>query len=140
MKTQNVQDYLLAHGIRKTSFRIDLLTLFMESKHSLSFKDIEESVNSTQDRTTIYRAITAFLEKGLIHKVPNADNVSRYALCLQEPHEHNHAHFICYKCKQTFCMHEVKIPVCKNIDGFEVITSNVTFEGYCSNCASGSNQ
>ena len=112
----------------------------MKSKENLSVKDIQERVTSKQDRTTIYRALTTFLEKGLIYKIPNVNNVSRYALCLKENPEHNHAHFVCCKCHKTFCMHEIEIPVFNNIEGFKVMNTKLTLEGYCSDCACDSNE
>jgi len=68
---KNIQEYLAAHDVRKTPFRIELLGLFIENKNSLSHQVIKERITSTQDKVTIYRALDAFLEKGLIHKYPS---------------------------------------------------------------------
>ncbi len=139
METQHIQKYLKAHGLRKTSFRVELLQLFIESKHSLSHQDIKKKITSTQDKVTIYRGLAAFLEKGLIHKVPDANNVFKYALCLEddssEVPEQAHAHFLCNECHNTFCMYDVKLPVYENVAGFQVINSKLTLEGYCPDCA-----
>lgn len=138
MEERKIQDYLKAHGLRKTAFRIELLKLFSKSKHSLSHQDIRERITSTQDKVTIYRGLNAFLEKGLIHKVLDANNVFKYALCLEEHAKetptHDHAHFLCNECNNTFCLYEVKLPVYKNVDGFQVVNSKLTLEGYCPDC------
>lgn len=140
MEIQNVQEYLSAHGIKKTSFRIELLGLFIKSKHSLSHQDIKAKVISTQDKVTIYRTLNTFLKKGLIHKVPDANNVSKYALCqkecYKETHQHNHAHFICKACKNTFCMNEIKAPEIEDARGFRIESAKLTLEGYCPDCTS----
>ncbi|MCG8328646.1 MAG: transcriptional repressor [Chitinophagales bacterium] len=144
MEKQNIQDLLSAHGIRKTTFRVELLEVFIESKYGLSFKDIKDKVISTKDKVTIYRALDAFLEKGLIHKVPATSNISKYALCpeecSEETHKHDHAHFICNQCGNTFCMDEVELPVFKNIKGYEIKKSKLTLEGDCPDCISGTDQ
>jgi len=135
---QNPQDCLSAHGLRKTPFRVELLKLFMESKHSLSHQNIRERITSTKDKVTIYRGLAAFLEKGLIHKVPDPNNVVKYALCPEEhsqnTNEHSHAHFLCNECHNTFCMYDVKLPLYTNVDGFKILNSNLTLEGYCPDC------
>lgn len=138
MTKQHIQDYLKAHGLRKTAFRIELLQLFLESKHSLSHQDIREKITSTQDKVTIYRGLNAFLEKGMIHKVPDTNNILKYALC-QEEHsketsEQGHAHFLCNECHNTFCMYDVKLPAYTNVDGFQVVNSKLTLEGCCPDC------
>ncbi|MFT7249437.1 MAG: Fur family ferric uptake transcriptional regulator [Arcticibacterium sp.] len=141
---KNIQEYLVAHDVRKTPFRIELLGLFMENKNSLSHQEIKERTTSTRDKVTIYRALDTFLKKGLIHKVPDANNVSKYALCPPEcskgSHEHNHIHFICNRCNNTFCIDKIKVPVIKDIIGFKVKSSKLTLEGECPDCLSYLNQ
>ena len=143
MEEQHIHHLLSTHGIRKTTFRIELLGVFIKSKHGLSFKDIKSTITSTQDKVTIYRALDAFLEKGLIHKVPDANDISRYALCpeecSEEAHEHNHAHFICNQCENTFCLDEIKLPVFKDIEGYKIKKSKLTLEGECPDCVAGKN-
>ena len=138
MEKQDIQDILLAHGIRKTTFRMELLGVFIESKYGLSFKDIKDRITSTQDKVTIYRALDAFLAKGLIHKVPATNNASKYALCIEDCsekiYEHDHAHFICTQCGNTFCLDDIELPVFKDIKGYKVKKSKLTLEGDCPDC------
>ncbi|MGB0523380.1 MAG: Fur family transcriptional regulator [Flammeovirgaceae bacterium] len=144
MDQQHVKDRLSAHGIRKTAFRIELLTLFMEHKHSLSHQEIKEKIKSTPDKVTIYRALNAFLKKGLIHKVPDVNNRAKYALCLPESSEksygQNHVHFICNTCNHTFCLDGIDIPIVEDTQGFKVKSLKVTVEGECPNCIPVTNQ
>jgi len=140
MDRQYIPELLLKNGIRKTLFRSELLEVFIQSKYGLSFKDIKERITSTQDKVTIYRALAIFEEKGLIHKVPNTIDVSKYALCpevcSEKAPKHNHVHFICTQCENTFCMSEVELPVLKKINGYEIKKSNLTLEGDCPDCIS----
>lgn len=135
---QAVAEQLKAHGIRKTPFRIELLSLFMDKNQSLSHQDIKAHITSRPDKVTIYRALDDFLDKGLIHKVPDANNVSRYALCpdqcSEHAHDHNHIHFICNQCEETFCLDEVAVPQVKLPDGFEANSVNLTVSGLCKKC------
>ena len=83
MDKEYILELLLTNKIRKTQFRIELLEVFMNTKYGLSFKDVKERISSTQDKVTIYRALTIFEKKGIIHKVPNTNDVSKYAICAE---------------------------------------------------------
>ncbi|MBD0402452.1 Fur family transcriptional regulator [Flammeovirga sp. EKP202] len=138
MKTeQKILELLSNNGIRKTNFRIELLELFYKNKHGLSHRDIKEAIECMPDKVTIYRALDTFMEKGIIHKVPDINNVSRYALTKHECAEthHNHAHFICNSCHKTFCMDDIQIPEIQNAHGFKINSIKLILEGKCSDCS-----
>ncbi|WP_044205410.1 Fur family transcriptional regulator [Flammeovirga sp. OC4] len=138
MKTeQKILELLSNNGIRKTNFRIELLELFYKNKHGLSHRDIKEAIECMPDKVTIYRALDTFMEKGIIHKVPDINNVSRYALTKNkcENTHHNHAHFICNTCKKTFCMDDIQIPNVQNAQGFKISSVKLILEGECSECS-----
>ncbi|MFT6442438.1 MAG: Fur family ferric uptake transcriptional regulator [Salibacteraceae bacterium] len=138
MNEQYIQELLLTNSLRKTPFRVELLEVFIKSKFGLSLKNIKEKISASQDKVTIYRTLAIFEKKGIIHKVPNTNDVSKYALCpevcSEKAHEHNHAHFICIKCENTFCMNEIELPELKKIKGYKVKKSSLTLEGNCPNC------
>lgn len=131
-------EILHAHGLRKTNFRVELLALFEGSDSSLSVDEIKSRIVSTNDKVTIYRALDSFEKSGLIHKVPDKSNLTRYALCHSEcsnhGHNHNHAHFICVSCEETFCIDEVEIPLIDIPQGYHVNQANLTLEGECAKC------
>ncbi|MFT6417668.1 MAG: Fur family ferric uptake transcriptional regulator [Dokdonia sp.] len=133
-----IDEILHAHGLSKTNFRIELLALFIGSNSSLSVEEIKSRIASTNDKVTIYRALTSFEKNGLIHKVPDKSNLNRYALCQSEcsnqGHNHNHAHFICVSCEETFCIDETEIPQISIPQGYHVNHSNLTLEGECAKC------
>ncbi|KXX69956.1 Fur family transcriptional regulator [Flammeovirga sp. SJP92] len=135
---QNIFDLLSSYGIRKTNFRIELLRLFLQKGHGLSHKDIKEEIQCMPDKVTIYRALDTFLEKGIIHRVPDINNVSKYALTntTSTQSQHNHAHFICKECKKTFCMSEIQIPEVRSKNGFAIESTKLVLEGICPNCNS----
>lgn len=134
----DLEALLQNHGLRKTAFRKELLKLFYEARSSLTAEEIKNKIGKTTDKVTIYRALNAFKKNGLIHLVPDKNNITRYALCRTEcntdGHVHNHAHFLCNNCNETFCIDEIEIPEIKDSKGFHIKTSRLTLEGRCPDC------
>lgn len=137
---EDIDKTLRGHGLKKTAFRIELLNLFFDSHSSLTVEEIKKKAKTTKDKVTIYRALDAFEKSGLIHRVPDKANLTRYALCHtdcnNDKHIHNHAHFICTHCDETYCIDDIKIPTIKNAKGFNIKASNLTLEGECPECIS----
>ncbi len=136
----NIELVLREHGLRKTTFRKELLTMFYNTNSSLTVEEILKSIISKTDKVTVYRALEVFEKKGLIHKVPDKNNLTRYALCnnecSSEKHVHNHAHFICNSCNGTFCIKDIEVPAVQNAQGFLIKSSKLTLEGDCPVCIS----
>ena len=74
---------LKRHNLSVTESRKRILQIFLEEKGALAHGDIEKRAGEKFDRVTIYRTLQTFLEKGIIHSIPTADNAIRYALYLQ---------------------------------------------------------
>lgn len=130
---------LSKHGISKTKFRVDLLNLFYKSQKSFSVEGIVKYFSSTINKVTIYRALDDFETKGLIHKVPDNNGLKKYALCRHNKcnalsHNHNHGHFLCFTCNQTFCIDELILPEFTSLNGFHIQELKVIAEGYCQDC------
>lgn len=134
-----IESVLHLHGLRKTAFRKELLEMFYNTTLSLTVEEIKKNTGVSKDKVTIYRALDAFEKKGLIHKVPDKNNLTRYALChntgcSSEKHVHNHAHFICNSCNDTFCIEEIEVPSIPNSKGFNIKSTKLTLEGDCPSC------
>lgn len=136
---EELETILQAHGLRKTTFRLELMELFHNAKSSLTVEEIRKRVSSTNDKVTVYRGLDAFEKNGIIHIVPDKNNLSRYALCETEcssaAHVHNHAHFICTSCDETFCINDVQIPRIDDTKDFVIKSSKLVLEGFCGQCA-----
>ena len=137
----NYKNILSKKGINRTKFRTDLLDYFYSSNKSLSVDDIYIYFKSSINRVTIYRSLASFEKKGLIHKVPDSNNLKRYSLCREgdcneTSHNHYHGHFICHSCNQTFCLEDFKSLdtdiTC--LKGFYVQEFKLIAEGYCQIC------
>ena len=122
-----------------TESRQFVLATFLKANTAISQKDIEDLAKGKIDRVTIYRTLSSFVEKGLIHKVLDDSNALKYALCNLEgcsAHEHhdNHVHFKCNKCNLTLCIEEVVVPNITLPIGFSIAETNLLIKGVCNNC------
>ena len=136
----NYKLILSQHGISKTLFRTELLELFYKSKKSFSVEGILDKFSNSVNKVTIYRALENFESKGLIHQVPDKNGFKKYALCRKDEctailHNHNHGHFICFKCNQTYCLDLVQLPKLSSLENFHVHNFNLTLEGLCKSCS-----
>src|SRR5258708_16077100 len=95
---KRIDDILKRNQLSVTSGRRKILELFLQQGGALSHSDIEKKAGEKFDRVTVYRTLQTFLEKGLIHNIPTADNSIRYALCKSDcdggQHQDDHLHFI----------------------------------------------
>lgn len=121
-----------------TGSRKRILELFLTSNGALAHGDIEKKAGEKIDRVTVYRTLQSFLEKGIIHTIPTADNSVRYALCKDEcsegQHHDNHVHFVCNVCSNTTCLDHVTIPAVKLPPGFQPIDYQMVVTGLCEEC------
>ncbi|MBS1946445.1 MAG: transcriptional repressor [Bacteroidetes bacterium] len=133
-----VEHILKRNLLSVTDSRRKILELFFNSQGALSHGDIEKKAGEKFDRVTIYRTLQAFLEKGIIHNIPTAENSVLYALCKDdctEGHHHdNHVHFICNECGNTICLENVSIPSVKLPKGFISSQVDVVVSGVCKDC------
>lgn len=138
-RDSRVERMLQAHGLRKTSSRMDILGLLIHSRGALSQPEIENELKEGCDRVTIYRTLGAFLDKGIVHKVLDDHGAMKYALCAGDCraatyHFHDHIHFKCTVCGSTTCISDAHIPPFSLPEGYRVSESNVLLQGVCPNC------
>lgn len=121
-----------------TDSRLKILELFQKNGKALSHADIEKLSGKNFDRVTIYRTLQTFVDKGIIHTIPTADNSIMYALCKEAcssgHHHDDHVHFLCEACGTTFCLDNVTVPQINIPKGFSVHQTNVLVNGVCKNC------
>jgi Fur family transcriptional regulator, ferric uptake regulator len=133
-----VVDILKANNLSITDSRKSILELFKLSKGALAHADIEKKSSAQFDRVTIYRTLQTFVDKGIIHTIPTADNSVLYALCKDDcsagDHHDNHVHFICDSCDTTYCLDHVTIPSVNLPKGFKSKQTDVVVSGVCKNC------
>lgn len=132
--------WLHDHGLKKTPIRVKILELFLEHDYALSAVDVLALMPKGQDKVTVYRALTSFEEKGLIHRASEDGHGVKYAACNHqcpdELHADAHAHFVCDVCHHTYCLDHVQVPELKTGEDFEVDRIHYTLSGTCKNCLS----
>ena len=135
---QAITDLLKRNNLSVTESRKKILQLFLEHTGALAHGDIEKKAGAKFDRVTVYRTLQTFVDKGIIHSIPTADNSIRYALCKDkctEGHHHDHhVHFVCSVCNITFCLDNVVTPELKLPAGYAAAHIEVVAEGVCKNC------
>jgi len=134
----SVKEILKKSNLSVTASREKILHLFLEQEGALAHGDIEKRAGEKFDRVTVYRTLQTFVEKGIIHTIPTADNSIRYALCkdnCEAGHHHDHhVHFVCTQCQVTYCLDDVVTPELKLPKGYTSTHIEVVAEGICKNC------
>jgi len=135
---QTINDILKRNQLSVTGSRKNILQLFLNQPGALSHGDIEKKVGELFDRVTIYRTLQTFLDKGIIHNIPTADNFIQYALCRDNcsagHHHDHHVHFVCTICGNTTCLDDVSVPLVKLPKGFSTSKTEMVVSGTCKEC------
>lgn len=131
---------LAHHGLRLTQSRAEILDIFLENDSALSQREIEDQMQTHCDRVTIYRTLSSFLDRGILHKVLDDSGAMKYARCpdgceVGVAHQHDHVHFKCNSCEETLCIEEVRLPVLHLPKGYTLEKVNVLMQGLCPKCA-----
>jgi Fur family transcriptional regulator, ferric uptake regulator len=135
---EQIKEILKRNKLSVTASREKILNLFFDQAGALAHGDIEKKAGEKFDRVTVYRTLQVFVEKGIIHTIPTADNSIRYALCkndCEEGHHHDHhIHFVCNNCQNTFCLDNVVTPDIRLPKGYSASQIEVLVQGTCRNC------
>ena len=137
MDTQ-AEELLKRNHLSITESRKKILALFFKNSGALAHGDIEKKAGEKFDRVTVYRTLQTFVEKGIIHTIPTADSMIRYALCkdncTEGQHHDHHVHFVCKKCGKTTCLDNVSVPEVALPPGYLSTTVEVVINGTCTDC------
>src|ERR1700704_2367502 len=119
---EEIKDILKRNNLSITGSREQILSLFLNQEGALAHGYTERKAGEKFDRVTVYRTLQVFVEKGIIHTIPTADNSIRYALCkdacTEGHHRDDHVHFMCDHCGTTYCLDHVHVPKVNLPDGF----------------------
>src|SRR6476469_2308380 len=132
-----LNEILRRKNLSVTDSRRKILTLFLSTPDAMAHGDIEKKAGEKFDRVTIYRTLQTFVEKGIVHTIPTADNSVLYALCKDcaEGHHHDdHIHFVCSQCDRTICLDDVVSPNIELPEGYIADNVQVVIHGTCKNC------
>ncbi|MEH6408033.1 MAG: transcriptional repressor [Leeuwenhoekiella sp.] len=134
-----IEETLEINGVRPTAMRILIYKFMAEKKIALALTDIENAF-SKAERTTLYRTLKTFEDKGIVHQIEDGTGTSKYALCEPgcncEIDQDLHLHFHCNNCDETVCLTEHKIPHINLPEGYLAEDANLVIKGICEKCSS----
>ncbi len=124
--------------VRPTAMRTLVYQQLAKQNTAVALTDIELAFTKA-DRTTLYRTVKTFEEKGIVHQIDDGTGISKYALCEPgcncEIENDLHLHFHCSNCDKTVCLTEHKIPQISLPDGYVAEDVNLVVKGICSGCS-----
>jgi Fur family transcriptional regulator, ferric uptake regulator len=133
-----MKNLLKSKKLRVTSFRTDVLNVFQSHENAIDMGMVENELGE-HDRITLYRTIKKFIDVGILHEILINGESKKYALCSHscesEAHHHDHIHFLCTDCNETYCLEPQQMPVI-NHPSFQIDSFEVQAKGICDNCKS----
>lgn len=133
----NIEETLNAKGVKPTPNRILVIKELMKASHPVNLADLEESLDFSMDKASIFRVLELFAEKDVVHVIEDGSRSLKYELC-HSGNKHSiadqHAHFFCEVCKETFCIETAKVPLIEIPDGFTPHSINYMIKGICPKC------
>ena len=138
MRPTNIEQFLESNNIRITAMRLLIYKFLAEKPYAVSLGDIETNFVKAE-RSTLYRTLKTFEEKGIVHTINDGSGVIKYALCENgcncEIETDLHLHFHCNNCQETVCLTDYKIPKIPIPKGFVAENVNLVIKGVCDNCS-----
>ncbi len=133
---KEIDQKLLLRNIKPTAMRELVLIVLKEQKSAISLSELEKKFENA-DNSTLYRTLRTFLEHQLIHSIEDGSGSLKYALCddfCTCAPEQLHVHFLCTKCRKTYCLKDSPVPQTDLPAGFKFLSANFVVTGNCSNC------
>ena|SRR3990167_4047888 len=136
-RQQRLRELLHKTGFKATSSRLALLGMLQKSPKPLSIATIVKNLNKdAMDRATVYRALNALVDKGIIRRIDLQHGHAHYELAS----EIDHHHLICTACGEFEDFHEcdfvgIKKTALLGSKKFRTVTGH-SFElfGLCKKC------
>jgi len=135
---QTIEQFLEAKNIQITAMRLLVYRFLADQSVAVTLSDMEQAFSKVE-RTTLFRTVKTFKEKGVVHQIDDGTGVTKYALCEKdctcELEPDLHLHFHCNNCNETVCLTDHKIPGIQVPDGFISENANLVFRGICDKCS-----
>lgn len=133
-----IEKNLEAHKVRPTAMRILIYKYMTKKEVAVALTDIESAFDKAE-RTTLYRTLKTFEEKGIAHQIDDGTGITKYALCEPgcncEIDQDLHLHFHCSICDETVCLTGHKIPHINLPNGYLAENVNLVVKGICEKCS-----
>lgn len=130
--------FLEDKGVRPTAMRLLVFQYLADEKVAKTLTDVENAFVKA-DRTTLYRTLKTFEQKGVVHQIDDGSGITKYALCEEgcncELERDLHLHFHCNNCNETVCLTSHKIPHINLPEGYITENANLVLKGICDKCS-----
>lgn len=137
-RTEEAAALIRESGSRLTPPRSAVLSLLLGADHAMTHQEIADALSDALpvDRVTIYRVLDWLVEQGLAHRIAQDDRVWRFSVSRQHARAaHQHAHFACKQCGQTFCLDSVPAKAAVKLPaGYQSEEVELTIRGVCEHC------
>ena len=81
--SKELENILIAKQVTPTPMRVIVLEYILKQTTAISLSDLENEFQHS-DKTTLYRTVKTFEEKGLIHDIKDGKEATKYALCVED--------------------------------------------------------
>ncbi|MAQ47335.1 MAG: hypothetical protein CMD27_00455 [Flavobacteriales bacterium] len=131
-----IENIIKSHGLSVTKSRKKVLKYFLKLNKPLDLKTIRSLVNPI-DRVTLFRILSCFEKKGIIHSIRLENGQHLYAICKETcrdgQHSHQHIHFTCESCDDVSCLSIDNFPNL-SLTNYKFNNININVSGVCQAC------
>ena len=131
-----IKKFIKISKLTLTKTRLKVFNALVKSGKPLSLKEIRLLVGEI-DRVTLFRILSAFESKRIIHVIILESGQKLFALCNIEcqkvAHVHNHIHFHCEYCDGVFCLPIKEWPKV-SVPYYTFNNLSINVSGLCINC------
>jgi len=127
---------LRKRGVKVTANRLVIVRELARQTNPVTMAELERSLN-TIDKSTIFRILQLFKQRGVVHAIVGVDESTHYELCHSEEADNDmdqHPHFYCEQCHKTFCLDYMVVPKVPLPRGFVRHSVNFIIKGICDVC------
>lgn len=125
---------LKENELKITQNRLDVLSVFLGSEKAFSLLDLERLFCGKHDRSSIFRSLQTYTERGLLEKFCNASGTAVYILNLHKPDCDGKSHFKCKDCETVVSLPNLPQEYLQILGRNKIETMNVLLEGTCEKC------
>ena len=131
------EEMLQEHELKVTPLRVAVLSVMADIHKPMTIAAIAKKVKKLKaDTATIYRALHAFVEKGMVQELQLARESRSYELVREDLHRH---YIVCQGCAIVepieFCIKNIEQTAKEKSRLFNRISEhNVSFVGTCRKC------
>ena len=134
------REFLKGAGLKVTAGRVALLKVLIQADQPVAQRDLLRKLEKQGfNRVSVYRALRAFMNQGIVHRIVTEDRVWRFAVSrcghkgLCGDLGHCHPHFVCRKCEKIQCLVQTSIPDVA-VENYRVEEQAMYLWGVCDKC------